>query len=683
VPGFLDDLPSDPPARANALRDLIVRLNREYYDQDAPTVPDSTYDELLRELQGLEADHPELRTPDSPTRRVGGEPGSAFAEVTHRVPMMSLDNAMDVVELREWGERTHRRLASLGIETTLRYVCELKIDGLALSIRYEGGRYVQAATRGNGRVGEDVTANIATVDGVPSVLDGVAPEVLEVRGEVYLPVAAFDALNREQDAAGRPRYANPRNTAAGSLRQKDPTVTAGRGLQFWGYQLGEIQGGPELASHSAVLAYFATLGLPVNPRTTVLDTLDEVEAFCTQWVEHRHDLPYEIDGVVVKVDQLAVQTALGVTSKAPRWAVAYKLPPEERTTVLRDIQVSVGRTGKVTPFAVLEPVVVAGSTVSMATLHNEDQVRIKDVRPGDTVIVRKAGDVIPEVVGPVLALRPDGLDPWDFPTHCPCHFHTPLVRVAGEAQHRCVFPDCPYQRLARLTHFASRGAMDIDGLGEKQVERFIELGLLSDVADIYTLDFQAVAALPGYQQRSVDNLRAAIETSKQRPLANLLFGLNIVHLGAAGAEALAAGLGGLDAIASASVEEIAAVNGLGPVIASSVYAFFAADVNRALIERLRSAGVNFEGPAAPGVSQVLEGMAIVVTGALEGFSRAEAKAAITARGGTSPGSVSAKTTALVAGPDAGGSKLTKATDLGIPILDEAAFVHLLDTGVLP
>lgn len=679
----LDDLPDAPSGRAAALRDLLSQYNREYYELDAPSVPDSTYDELARELRDLEEVYPELRSDDSPTQQVGGAPSAAFAEIVHRVPMMSLDNAMDSAELAEWGRRTRRRLVALGLESDLRYVCELKIDGLALSIRYEHGRFVQAATRGNGRVGEDVTANIATLGDVPKQLPPDAPEVLEARGEVYLPIERFDALNAAQEAAGKPRYANPRNTAAGSLRQKDPAITASRGLRLWSYQLGEMVGGPSLDSHSATLDLLRAMGLPVNPNIAAVGSLEEVEDFCAHWVEHRHDLPYEIDGIVVKVDSLALQEALGATSKAPRWAIAYKLPPEEKTTRLIDIQVSVGRTGKVTPFAVLEPVVVAGSTVGLATLHNEDQVRLKDVRPGDVVIVRKAGDVIPEVVGPVPASRPEGLEPWTFPARCPCPLDSQLVRIEGEAQHRCLHPDCPYQRLARLTHFASRGAMDIDGLGEKQVAKFVELGLLSDVADVYSLDFEAILALPGYRQRSVERLRAAIEVSKQRPLANLLFGLNIVHLGAAGAEVLARALGGMDAILASDVERLAGIDGIGPVIAASVHAFFADGANRALVERLREAGVNFEGPADSGVAQLLGGMSIVVTGSLDGYSREQAETAIKERGGKSPGSVSKKTTAVVAGPDAGGSKLAKATELAIPVLDEAAFERLLETGELP
>ncbi|MCO5318767.1 MAG: NAD-dependent DNA ligase LigA [Microthrixaceae bacterium] len=689
------DAGADPVLRVEELREEIRRHDQAYYGDDSPTIPDADYDELLRELRTLESQHPDLVTPDSPTQA----PGSAtvptpFAPVTHGVPMMSLDNAMDFAELRAWGERTHRRLEAEGLHTRVRYTCELKIDGLAVSIRWENGRYVRAATRGDGRTGEDVTANVAVIRDLPHDLGAGAPEVLEVRGEIYMSLESFDRLvqrtleeNREAEAAGRkprPVPVNPRNAGAGSLRQKDSSVTAGRGLSWWCYQLGELVGAEEPPGHAAALEWMGSLGLPVNPETRTFGDLEEVYGFCAHWEEHRHDLPYEIDGVVVKVDDLASRAVLGATARAPRWAIAYKLPPEERTTVLRDIQVSVGRTGRATPFAVLEPVFVGGSTVGMATLHNEDQVAHKDVRPGDTVVVRKAGDVIPEVVGPVSELRPDGLEPWVFPKECPS-CGGPLVRLEGEVDHRCTNEDCPARRLARISHFASRGAMDIDGLGERQIQHFLDLGLISDVADIYTLDLEAVRALDGYGDRAVSNLAAAIEASKDRPLANLLFGLNITHLGPTGAQLLVEQLRTLEAIRNASVEEMAAIDGIGPVIASSVHEFFARQGKRELVDRLVRAGVTTEaeGPEPGEFEPVLEGRSVVVTGTLEGYSRDEAAAAIVARGGRSPGSVSGSTYALVVGESPGASKLTKAERHGVPVLDEAAFEQLLATGELP
>ena len=563
------------------------------------------------------------------------------------------------------------------------YACELKIDGLAMSLRYERGRLVQAATRGDGQVGEDVTANVATIAVVPKRLSAGAPDVLEVRGEVYMPVEAFEELNRRQEEAGQRRFVNPRNSAAGSLRQKDPSITASRELAFWAYQLGEVVGGPELTSHHQTLELLRDLGLPINPEVRVLDSLDAVESLCRRWEEHRHDLGYEIDGVVVKVDDLAQREALGFTSKAPRWAIAYKFPPEERTTLLNDIMVSIGRTGRATPFAVLEPVFVGGSTVGVATLHNEDQVRAKDVRPGDTVVVRKAGDVIPEVVGPVLSLRADGTQPWEFPTLCPCPLRSTLVRAEGEADTRCVELACPYQRDQRIIHFGSRGAMDIEGLGERTVMLLSELGLVKDAADIYTLTASDLLGQEGWGEVSVGNLLAAIEASKSRPLPRLLTALGIKHLGPAASEALARGFGTLDAIMAAGEADLATTGGVGTVIAESIRRWFADDGNRDMVERLRAAGVEFGKIEVSRLAQVLAGKAVVVTGTLDGFSREEAEAAIKDRGGKSPGSVSAKTFAVVTGREPGASKLTKAETLGVPVLDEAAFTALLETGELP
>ncbi len=673
----------DPAARVEALRAAIRHHNERYHLHDAPEIPDADYDDLVRELLGLEERFPDLITPDSPTRTVGAAPSATFAPVEHRVPMMSLDNAFSADELQAWGGRLERRLDGLG-ETTRAagLVTELKIDGLAISLRYEQGRFAQAATRGDGRTGEDVTANVRTISVIPHELPEGAPEVLEVRGEIYMPIPVFEALNRAQLEAGERTYANPRNTAAGSLRQKDPSVTASRSLAFWSYQLGEVVGGPQLSSHHESLDWLRDLGFPVNPQVRVLATLDEVYAQARHWQEHRHDLEYEIDGLVVKVDELALQRELGSTSKAPRWAIAFKYPPEERTTILRRIMVSIGRTGRATPFAELEPVVVGGSTVGMATLHNQDQVAAKDVRPGDTVIVRKAGDVIPEVVGPVLAERPDGLAPWVFPTECPV-CGQPLVRRDDEADTRCVNISCPARVAGTIEHFASRGAMDIEGLGEQRVRLFLELGVVHDIADLYALDHDRLSGIEGFGDLSIENLLGAIAVSRSRPLPNLLVGLNIRHLGPAGAQALSRHFGHLDRIGAASLEELASVEGVGPTIAEAVREWFDDEPNRRVVAKLREAGVNLEGPVAPQVEQTLVGLSVVVTGTLAGFTRDEAAAAITSRGGKSPGSVSKKTTAVVVGEDPGASKLTKAVDLGVPILDEAGFVALLDSGVVP
>ena len=665
--------------RAAELRTLIAHHNERYYADDAPEIADADYDALVRELRAIEETHPELVTVDSPTQVVGAAALSAsFAPVAHAVPMTSLDNAMDLAELTAWGDRVRRGLGGVDAE----FVCELKIDGLAMSLRYEHGRFVQAATRGDGRVGEDVTANVATIAAVPKRLVG-APEVLEVRGEVYMPIASFEALNERQEAAGQPRFANPRNAGAGSLRQKNPAITASRELSFWSYQLGEVVGGPELTTHHETLDFIAALGFPVNPEIRTVADLDAVYAFAIHWQEHRHDLAYEIDGAVAKVDSLAHRELLGFTSRAPRWAIAYKFPPEERTTVLRDIAVSVGRTGRTTPFAVLEPVFVGGSTVQMATLHNQDQVRAKDVRPGDTVIVRKAGDVIPEVVGPVLSLRPAGSEPWQFPTRCPCPLHTELVRVAGEADTRCVEPACPFQRDQRIIYFASRGAMDIEGLGERTVFQLSDAGLVADPADIYSLTAEQLLGLEGFATISADKLLAAIAGSKDRPLPRLLTALGIKGLGPSASDALARRFGSLDNILAANEAALATTDGVGPSIAGSIIRWYAIPANQLFVDKLRAAGVDFGRVELSHVSPTLAGKAVVVTGTLPTYSREEAEAAIKDRGGKSPGSVSAKTFAVVVGDDPGASKLTKAQTLGVPILDEAAFQHLLETGELP
>ncbi len=980
--------------RIAELIELIRYYDQRYHGEDTSVIPDAEYDRLKRELLELEAAHPELVRPDSPTQTVGADPSTLFEPVEHQVPMMSLDNAFDLAELEAWAGRAQRRLASVrtrraaeeasaqgvlllgenkevaeGEDTAEaetpsvelgNFVCELKYDGLAVSLRYENGMLTQAATRGNGRVGEDITANVLTIKSVPHRLPAGAPAVLEVRGEVYMPLAVFNALNARQEDEGKPRIPNARNIAAGSLRQKDPSITAARGLSMWCYQTGEIQGGPPLVTHSATLEFLANLGLPINPETITVDSLAKIWKFAERCEARRHDLPYEIDGAVFKIDRLDLQQELGATSRAPRWAIAYKLPPEEENTQLLDIQVSIGSKGKATPFAVLEPVFVGGSTVAMATLHNEDQVRFKDVRPGDTVVVRKAGDVIPEVLRPVLAERPPDLPAWEFPSVCPCPHQEPLVREEGDVAHYCHFEECPEQLRGWIEHFAARNAMDIEHLGEQRIRLFIKLGLIADIGDIYKLqpggfellrklkitkwtapfnddaeivldtglvaalslldserreelaatigdlkhrplaellvalkidglgpttaksvaqafphldkiirastkdltqvrgvrlavaeaiedyskenqssiaklraagvqmgdlpsspksedplesneelpplsppgselspeqeealqriirfvapapkratdkdqDLQAkqdqgrneatseqasgavrrirgigeqkarllfhlgliadfgdlfnlnlglidkcreltwnteiddgreftlktdeVAQLASFANLSISNLRQAIELSKNQPLSRLLVGLNIRHLGDTVCEILANAFGGLDSIMQASVEQLAEVDGVGPIIAKSVFTFFwsednpeISEVNREIVEKLRTAGLNFAQntgdtqPQAEVLPQTLEGKTIVVTGGVEGYTRDGVGAAIKARGGKSPGSVSSKTTALVAGENPGASKLEKAEKLGIPILDEAQFQELMETGKLP
>jgi DNA ligase (NAD+) len=670
---------ADPRSRIEELRSHVAYHNRRYHELDEPEIADADYDALVRDLQRLEADHPELATAESPSRMVGGEPSIAFSPVVHRVPMTSLDNAMDGSELSAWGDRITKGLAGAAAS----YVCELKIDGLAMSLRYEHGVFVQAATRGDGAIGEDVTANVATIASVPKRLVGPGvPEVLEVRGEVYMPMASFEALNERAMSIGEKLFVNPRNAAAGSLRQKDASITASRELAFWSYQLGELVGGPGFTGHHETLELLAELGFPVNPEIRVVHSMADVEAYCLHWRDHRHDLGYEIDGAVVKVDNLAQRELLGFTSRAPRWAIAFKFPPEERTTVLRDIQVSIGRTGRATPFAVLEPVFVGGSTVGMATLHNEDQVRLKDVRPGDTVVVRKAGDVIPEVVGPVLSLRPEGSVAWEFPKVCACPLASELARPEGEANTRCSEPACPFQRDQRIIYFASRGAMDIEGLGERTVFQLSDAGLVADPADIYTLTAEQLLQLEGFAQISADKLLTAIAGSKNRPLPKLLTALGVKHLGPSAADALSRAFGTLDSIMAGSEADLATVEGVGGVIAASITRWFSQEPNRVFIEKMRAAGVEFGNVVVSRLSQNLVGKAIVVTGTLDGFSREEAEAAIKDRGGKSPGSVSAKTYAVVVGADPGASKLTKAQDLGIPILDTEGFKQLLESGEL-
>jgi DNA ligase (NAD+) len=670
----------DAAAQIDELRELIRYHNARYYELDEPEISDAEYDELVRRLLALEREHPELVTEDSPTQRPGG--GVTFSPVAHLVPMLSLDNAFHVGDLEAWAKRLDRL-----VPEPVAFVGEPKLDGLAISLVYERGRLVRAATRGDGVTGEDVTANVLTIRSVPRRLKLTGPpEVVEVRGEVFMPLEAFADLNLRQGEAGKRLFANPRNAAAGSLRQLDPQITASRNLALYCYATGALDPDPGIATHWELLQWLAGAGLPVNDHIERFESLEEVHDFALAMLGARHDLGYEIDGAVVKVDDLDQRRRMGSTSKAPRWAIAFKFPPEEKTTVLERIFVSIGRTGRATPFAWLSPVFVGGSTVARATLHNEDEVARKDVREGDTVVVRKAGDVIPEVVAPVESLRPAGAVPWTFPADCPVCGHG-LVRLEGEADRYCVNLECPAQRVQRIFHFASRGAMDIEGMGEKICVQLTERDLVRDVADLYSLSLETLVGLERLAEKSATNLFEAIEASKKRPLAKLLVGLGIRHVGPTAAVALAAELGHMDAIAGASADELVEVEGIGPIIAESIARFFSEDRNRTVVDKLRAAGVNLEGPprpapAAGGDAPPLAGLIFVLTGGLANRTREEAGAALEALGAKVAGSVSKKTSYVVAGANAG-SKLAKAESLGVPVLDEAALDGILATGRPP
>jgi DNA ligase (NAD+) len=663
---------------AARLRAEIERHNDAYYVHDAPSVPDADYDALVVELRGLERQHPELRDRDSVTQKVGAPIATIFSAVRHAEPMLSLDNAFDVDELRAWSER-----AAKGLEldpAALVYAVEPKIDGLALSILYVDGSLVQAATRGDGRVGEDVTENVRTIKNVPAVLAGASSGRVEVRGEVFLAKQDFFDLNDRQRQLGEKEFANPRNAAAGSLRQKDPSVTASRALSFLVYQLVELDGAASFTSYVDTIAQLATWGFLTAVETT-LQVGVEAMIRRSDWFEvHRHELRYQIDGVVIKIDDLAQRGRLGFTSRAPRWAIARKLPPEERTTRLLAIEVSIGRTGRATPYAVLEPVVVAGSTVSMATLHNQDQVALKDVRPGDLVIVRKAGDVIPEVVSAVLEPGKRRGAKWRFPTKCP-DCGGPLERVGEQSDTYCVNPGCPAQQLQRVIHFASREALDIEGLGEQRVAQLLAERLVGDVADLFSLRVEDLSSLEGLGELSATTLVGAIAGAKSMPLSRLLVGLGIRHVGPVAARALASAFRSYGALERASLEELEAVEGVGPVIARSAYHYCREDEVRERMARLAVAGLSLEEPSSTvGVEQTLAGRAVVVTGAVEGFSRDEAEAAIDARGATSPGSVSKKTYCVVVGEAPGAAKVSRARDLGVPMVAAEEFATLLETG---
>jgi DNA ligase (NAD+) len=669
----------DAAQRVEELRDLIRHHAHRYYVLDDPEISDAEYDALLGELQRLEDEHPELVTPDSPTRRVGAPPSTLFAPVVHRRPLFSLDNAERFEDLDAWEQRIVRVTGA----PAPGYGCELKIDGLAVTLVYEDGRLVQGATRGDGTVGEDITANLRAIDAVPLRLLGAHPRLLEVRAEVYMPYGAFEELNRRQMEAGERMFANPRNAAAGSVRQKDPRVTAGRELSIWVYQAGLVEGGPELRRHGEAMEYLRELGLRVNPASAVVADLEAVKAYCRDAEGARHDHDYQTDGVVVKVDDLALQDALGFTARAPRWAIAFKFPPEEQTTVLRDILVNIGRTGAATPFAVLEPVFVGGANVGMATLHNEDQVRLKDVRIGDRVVVRRAGDVIPEVVGPVVAARTGDERPWAMPSHCP-FCGNPIVRPEGEKVARCTGGlTCPSRLREWLAFFAGRGGMDIDGLGYKTIDMLMQRGLVRDPADIFFLRAEDFEGVEGWGEVSTGNLMGAIDAARHRPLARLITALGIRHVGPAAAKELARVYRSMERLLDASEEELTQIEGIGPVIAAAWVGWASDPESRRLIERLAQGGVRVEEPApeAPPGSELLAGVSVVVTGTLASMSREEAEEAVAARGGKATGSVSSRTTALVVGEAPGASKVRKAAELGTPTLDEEGFLRMLEEGL--
>lgn len=697
--------PAQTPAeRAVELRAILDRAAYQYYVQDSPELTDAQFDRYLRELQLIEAEHPELLTPDSYTQRIGGFVDRAFTPVTHARRMYSIDDAMNLDELDEWLERTVESLGGKDVAFT----CELKIDGLGVALTYRDGRLIRAATRGDGTTGEDVTANVLTIADVPRTLaqaglahvtGGGLGQSIEVRGEVYMPKHSFVRLNEDADAAGLQPFANPRNAAAGSLRQKDFKVTAARDLATFIYAVADEE--PLAVNTQAdFLDWLRDCGFHVNPHARRCASAAEVHAYCEAALAHREELDYDIDGVVVKVDSLAGQAALGATARAPRWSIAFKFPPEEKTTVLREIRIQVGRTGVLTPVAEFDPVVVSGSTIARATLHNLDEIRRKDVRVGDTVIVRKAGDVIPEIVGPVRELRPATAVEFEMPTHCPS-CGSLVVREEGEVAFRCVSLDCPSQATERLLHWVSRGAMDIDGLGDQIVERMVAQGLLSDVADFYYLTAAQLAAVEtgrSYETTGKDHeageailvgktiatkVMSEIEESKSRGLARVLFGLGIRMVGAHVARLLAQHFGSLEALQLASEEDIAQVEGIGPKIAASVVSFFRVADNLAVIERLRQANVMLEEQRQDeAIPQTLSGLTFVLTGTLPHHGRSEVKNALLALGAKVSGSVSKKTSFVIAG-EAAGSKLTKAEQLGVPILNEEALEHILATGERP
>lgn len=690
-----------PRARAAELNRLLSTYAYQYYALDDPQVTDAEFDRLLRELQAIEEVHPELVTPDSYTQRVGGYVSEQFEPVRHAQRMYSIDDAMNLEELDEWLARTDELLGSTP-EHPVAYTCELKIDGLGVALTYRDAQFVRAATRGDGTTGENVTANVLTIGDIPHALaqaglarvaDGGLGQSVEVRGEVYMPKHSFVRLNEDADAAGREPFANPRNAAAGSLRQKDPKVTAVRDLETFIYAVAD-EAPLAVTTQWQFLQWLRDCGFNVNPNAARCTSAREVHEFCANALAHREDLDYDIDGVVVKVDSFDGQAALGFTARAPRWAIAFKFPPEEKRTVLREIRVQVGRTGVLTPVAEFDPVLVAGSTIARATLHNIDEVCRKNVRVGDTIVVHKAGDVIPEVVGPVLELRPEGSVDWEMPSACPS-CGSPVIREEGEVAYRCVSIDCPAQATERLIHWGSRNAMDIDGLGDEIVSRMVEQGLLTDVADFYDKLTEEALSEVSCGRQTVDGddivvgktiaakVMAQVNESRGRGLARVLFGLGIRHVGANVARALATHFRSMQALMTAAPEDIAAIDGVGPKIAASVHEFFSVKKNVAVVERLREAGVVLEEEVEePDAPQTLAGLTFVLTGTLQNYKRTEAAKLLEAMGAKCTGSVSKKTSYVIAG-EAAGSKLAKAEQLGVPVLDESALEQILTTGQVP
>jgi DNA ligase (NAD+) len=678
-------LDADVRRRWQELADEVREHQFRYYVRDAPIITDAEFDKLLRELQALEDNHPELRTPDSPTQLVGGAGfATDFTSAEHLERMLSLDNVFTPDELAAWAARIKGEIGD-----DAQYLCELKIDGVALALVYRDGRLERAATRGDGRTGEDVTLNARTIDDVPEKLTGTkefpVPRVLEVRGEVFFRVADFEDLNAGLVAEGKPPFANPRNSAAGSLRQKNPAVTARRRLRMICHGLGHAEGFRPKTLHDAYRA-LAAWGLPVSEHTAQVKGLGAVTERIAYWGEHRHDVEHEIDGVVVKVDEVALQRRLGSTSRAPRWAIAYKYPPEEAQTKLLDIKVNVGRTGRVTPFAFMEPVKVAGSTVSQATLHNASEVKRKGVLIGDTVVIRKAGDVIPEVLGPVVDLRDGTEREFEMPTTCPECGTTLAPAKEGDADIRCPNTrSCPAQLRERVFHVAGRGAFDIEGLGYEAATALLTSGVITDEGDLFTLGSgdllrtELFKTKDGNLSANGARLLVNLHEAKSRPLWRVLVALSIRHVGPTAARALATEYGSLDAVMAASEDQLAAVEGVGPTIAAAVVEWFTVDWHRAIIDKWHAAGVRMADERDTSVERTLEGLSIVVTGSLPGFSRDDAKEAIVARGGKAASSVSKKTAYVVAG-DSPGSKYDKAVELGVPILDEDGFRRLLDNG---